>query len=297
MDQMRHLIQGAYDLHIHSGPDLMPRKMDDAEMAERIVASGMAGFAMKSHYFCTGERAKIVSKQFPGCHGIGSLVLNQSVGGINPTAVEIAARSETKMIWFPTLDSVHGREDIYSGKPIEKLPYWARIILQMEAEGIEITPIRILDDNGKLIDPVYDVLNAIAKHNLTLVTGNISHEECFALVKAAHERKVEKIIIALVDHPSVNYSLEEQKELLQYGAYMEHCYNTWSSGKSDWEETLRQIKTIGPDRVVLTTDLGQKDGIYPDEGMLAFAVKLAEAGVSEADIRKMMVTNPSAFVK
>ena len=40
---MKELIQGAYDLHVHSAPDVMPRKMDDLEMAQRIVASGMAG--------------------------------------------------------------------------------------------------------------------------------------------------------------------------------------------------------------------------------------------------------------
>ena len=53
---MKELIQGAYDLHVHSAPDVMPRKMDDLEMAQRIVASGMAGYALKSHYFCTASR-------------------------------------------------------------------------------------------------------------------------------------------------------------------------------------------------------------------------------------------------
>lgn len=43
---MKELIQGAYDLHVHSAPDVMPRKMDDLEMAQRIVASGMAGYAL-----------------------------------------------------------------------------------------------------------------------------------------------------------------------------------------------------------------------------------------------------------
>ena len=34
---MKELIQGAYDLHVHSAPDVMPRKMDDLEMAQRIM--------------------------------------------------------------------------------------------------------------------------------------------------------------------------------------------------------------------------------------------------------------------
>ena len=55
---MKELIQGAYDLHVHSAPDVMPRKMDDLEMAQRIVASGMAGYALKSGQTvpCTASR-------------------------------------------------------------------------------------------------------------------------------------------------------------------------------------------------------------------------------------------------
>ena len=37
------IITGAYDLHVHPGPDVMPRKFDDFELAERVVDSGMAG--------------------------------------------------------------------------------------------------------------------------------------------------------------------------------------------------------------------------------------------------------------
>ena len=43
---MRELIQGAYDLHVHTAPDVLPRRLDDFEMAQRVMDSGMAGFAM-----------------------------------------------------------------------------------------------------------------------------------------------------------------------------------------------------------------------------------------------------------
>ena len=59
------LLDGAYDLHIHFGPDVLPRKMDDVDMAQRIIASGMKGYAIKSHYFCTSERAQLITKTIP----------------------------------------------------------------------------------------------------------------------------------------------------------------------------------------------------------------------------------------
>ena len=104
---MRELIQGAYDLHVHTAPDVLPRRLDDFEMAQRVMDSGMAGFAMKSHYFCTGERAAMTRKLYPECDAVGTITLNGSVGGINPAAVEMAARAGTKLVWFPTSDSAH----------------------------------------------------------------------------------------------------------------------------------------------------------------------------------------------
>lgn len=60
------LLEGAYDLHVHTGPDVNERKLDDLEMAERIFRIGMKGFGIKSHYFCTAERARLVKKLYPG---------------------------------------------------------------------------------------------------------------------------------------------------------------------------------------------------------------------------------------
>ena len=77
------------------------RKMDDVEMAQRIITSGMKGYAIKSHYFCTSERAETIRKIFPGCNAVGTITLNSSVGGINPMAVEMAGRSGAKTSLVP----------------------------------------------------------------------------------------------------------------------------------------------------------------------------------------------------
>ncbi|GAB6108167.1 DUF6282 family protein [Fusibacter bizertensis] len=288
---MKRLIEGAYDLHVHSAPDILPRKMDDIEMANRIVDSGMAGYAIKSHYFVTAERATLMNKLFPNCHTIGTITLNSSVGGINPTAVEMAARAGAKLVWFPTTDSVHEQAHVFSGNPNQKMPYWAKIMLDMKSDGIKIPTISLLNEDQTLKKEVLDVLSVIAKHDIILATGHCSHEETFALVKEAHSRGVKKIIITHVDFPSTFYSVEQQKELVSYGAYMEHCYTTFATGKVDFKVTVEQIKAIGPDHVVLGTDLGQPTALYPDEGLLEFATLLYNEGFTEEEIRKMTVDN------
>lgn len=293
---MNNLIKGAIDLHVHSAPDVLPRKMDDLEMAQRIIASGMAGYAIKSHYFCTAERAALVNAIHPGCQAIGTLTLNGSVGGINPMAVEMAARAGTKLIWFPTCDAAHEREHVFAGDPNKKLPYWAQILIALEKEGVKSPLVHILDENGDLTPETRETLAIIAKHDIILATSHLSHEETFKLVKAAKETKIQRIIITHVDFPTTFYTVDEQKELAGYGAYMEHCYTTFATGKVDFDVTLEQIKAIGADRVVVATDLGQKTAPYPDEGMLTFAQKLHEGGVRDADIHKMLVENPTALI-
>ncbi len=288
----RDLIRGAYDLHVHSAPDVLPRKMDDTEMAERIEESGMAGYAIKSHYFCTSERAQIVRKFYSGCDVIGTITLNSSAGGINPTAVEMAARSGAKLVWFPTCDSAHEAAHVFDDNPNKKLPYWAQIIIQMRDAGIFAPTIYILDESGKLKPEVLDVLDIIAKYDIILATGHISHEETFALAAEAKRRGVKKLVITHVDFPTTFYTVEEQKRLLDFGAVMEHCYTTWATGKVDFEVMKHQIREIGPENCILATDLGQKTALYPDEGLLEFAKRLYEAGFSKTEIRRMTVENP-----
>lgn len=294
---MKHLIKGAYDLHVHSAPDVLPRKINDIQMARRVVEAEMAGFAIKSHYFCTAERASLVNDIVPDCKTIGAITLNSSVGGVNPVAVDMAARAGTKIVWFPTTDSAYERKEVLSRKPGSKLPYWATILTELKSSGIEIPTINILDENGKLKDEVYEVIDILAKNEMILATSHLSHEETFKLVKEASKRKVERIIITHVDFPTTFYTIEEQKELAKYGAYMEHCYTTYATGKVDFQVTLEQIKAVGPDRVVIATDLGQKTAIYPDEGFLEFATELYKNGFTEEEVRKMTVHNSASLVE
>lgn len=292
----RNLIKGAYDLHVHSAPDVLPRKMDDVEMAQRIEESGMAGYAIKSHYFCTSERAQLINRMYPGCDAIGTITLNSSVGGINPTAMEMAARSGVKLVWFPTCDSAHEIAHVFDGNQDKKLPYWAQIIIQMKEAGIQAPTIRILDEDGELKKEVYEVLDIIAKYDVILATGHISHEEAFALAAAARERGVKKIVITHVDFPTTFYTVEEQKRFVEMGAVMEHCYTTWATGKVDFEVTKAQIREIGPENCILATDLGQKTALYPDEGLLEFAKRLYDAGFDRDEIRTMTVDNPKKLL-
>jgi len=295
---MKELIQGAYDLHVHSFPDVCGRKIDDLSLAKRILDCGMAGFAMKNHFICTAPRAALVRQQFPSCDAVGGIALNNAVGGINPIAVEMAARAGAEIVWLPSCDAAHELYNIETAQDKSKLGFLANIVISLQHDGIDVQPLSVFAPGTKeLSDQVVQVLQTIKKNGMILATSHCSHEETFALVKFASQIGIEKILVTHVTFPNTFYSVEEQKALLEYGAVMEHCYTTYSTGKTDFSVILDQIRRVGPAHVLLSTDIGPKSCTkYPDEALEDFADLLYENGISEKDIHTMLVDNPKRLL-
>jgi hypothetical protein len=289
------LLEGAYDLHVHSGPDVMNRKLDDLDMADRIQKIGMKGWGIKSHYFCTAERAKLVKKVYPNINPIGAIALNNSVGGLNPLAVEMAARDGAKIVWMPTFDATNEQEFFKKGNH-KQLPFWAKLQMELIEQGKTQTSITILEDS-KLKKEVFDVLDVIKQYNLILATGHLSKEETFAIVKAAVDMDIKKIVITHPNFPSIDFSKEEQKELSLMGAYMEHCFTTPHSNKTTWEAVYEQIRFVGPEKCLLSTDLGQPNGPFPEEGLLEFVTRLVENGFTKDEVKQMTIKNTGFLVE
>ncbi|MCR8635677.1 DUF6282 family protein [Paenibacillus radicis (ex Xue et al. 2023)] len=289
------LLVGAYDLHVHSGPDVMNRKLDDLEMAERLQKLGMKGYGIKSHYFCTAERAKLINKINPSFNAIGAVCLNNAVGALNPMAVEMAARANAKIVWMPTFDAANEQEHFKSSKPA-KLPFWAKLQMQLIEQGKTQSSISIFED-GALKASVSDILDIIKEYNLVLATGHLSKQEIFALVRTAADRQLKKIVITHPNFPSINLSKEEQKELVELGAIMEYCFTTPHSNKTTWEKVYEEIRFVGPENSIISTDLGQPDGLYPDEGLQIFITNLLNNGFTKEEVKRMIVKNTAFLVE
>lgn len=289
MTDPKELLVGAIDLHVHCNPDVLPREVGDFEIAKRIVDCGMKGYGIKSHFFCTAQRAELVREVFPKCNAVGALALNRAVGGINPIAVELAGRAGAKIVWFPSCDSKNESGRIDTAGP--KSPPWVKIVKETRAAGVAYDPIYILDENGKLIPEVYDVLTVIKNYDMALATSHLTHEEAFALVKEAHARGIRKIIITHCSGPSTYYTNSEQTDLLQYGVYFEHCYTTYSKGFRTKDFIADQIKNVGAEHVIFGTDLGPKGCIPADEGILNFITDMQAFGFSDRDLKLMSGEN------
>ena len=286
----RDLLRGAYDTHMHVSPDVVERITDDISLARKFKELGMAGMVLKSHYGSTAERASVVRAAVPGVDVLGAISLNRAVGGINPLAVEIAAREGARTVWLPTVDSVnesHERE----APPGAKVPVWVKLQLELREQGIEIAPVPVVDRDGVVLREVREVLGMIARHGMLLATGHLGRNEIFAVVDAALEEGVTDIVITHPEFPSQDLSAEDQRALAKRGALLERCFTTPHTGKVTWERWLENIRAAGPQSSVLSTDLGQVFNPPVEDGMALMVDRLLEAGFEEEEVYVMAVVN------
>src|ERR1700690_270883 len=109
-------LQGIVDVHVHSDPDSVPRKLDALETARQAKDAGMRAVVLKNHWEPTVQLAYTVAKVVPGVEVFGGISLDRAVGGVNPEAVKQAAAfngGKLRIVWMPTFDSenyVHFRK-------------------------------------------------------------------------------------------------------------------------------------------------------------------------------------------
>jgi uncharacterized protein DUF6282 len=288
-------LEGAYDLQIHVGPDVIARRIDDIDCAREFLAHGMKGFVLKSHYIQTGERAQVVTKAVPGSRVFGAVTLNHSIGGLNPVAVELAGRTGCKIVWMPTVDAKNETAGRLDGGS-EKLPFWAKIQRELAAEGISPPPLSVIDDAGELTEPARRCLERIGKHNMILATGHLGRREILALVRAAKAMGLKKVVVTHAEFPSQNLTGDEQRELADLGAIIEHCFTTTYTAKAPWELAFANIRKAGVSRALVSTDLGQTINPPVAEGFAMFAQRLLDGGFTADEVRTMAVTNPTRLV-
>jgi hypothetical protein len=277
------------DFHVHSEPDVFGRSMDDIDVATLAKRKGMRALVLKNHVTMTADRAVLVMKTVPGIEIFGGIVLNNAVGGINPAAVEWMSRmsgGRGKVVWLPTFDA-----DMH-----------IKTLVDPNGKGIEVAP------GGVVTPQLEEVLKIIARENLVLATGHIHAEEVVAVVKRARELGVKNILIthALTNIPGL--SMAQVKEVTQMGAIIEYCYLQSMTGpdaqhawmkhwkKVPLKEVAQVVAEIGPDHVLLSTDLGQHANMTHPDGMEDMITGLMKEGVSQADIDKMVKRNPARLL-
>ena len=291
-ERARELVRGGFDTHVHIDPDVIARRVDDVTLAGIFADRGLAGFLLKSHYVSTAERARVVAGVAPGgVRVLGAIALNAAVGGLNPLAVEIAAREGARTVWLPTVDAANETAGRVDPAPGAKLPAWAQMQQDLRRRGMDAPPVQVVDEDGRVVRALHQVLEVVADHGMQLATGHLSRDEIFAVVDAAVEHGVRDIVVTHPDFPSQSLSIDDQLGLVRKGAVMERCFVTFHTEKAPWERMFEGIRATGVEGNVVSSDLGQKRNPPVEDGLALMADRMLEAGFTEAEVRTVAVTN------
>src|SRR5262249_2015244 len=200
------LVVGAIDMHCHHGPDPhRARSVDAAEAVAEADALGMAAVVLKSHAYPTGPVAILMQKTVSRLRVFGGICCDFEVGGLNAAAVEVALRTGAKVVWMPTFSSVCDRRK-----------------LNLAGPGIPL-----LDDAGKRVAKVQEILRRVREHDAVVATGHIDLPEQFAVVDAARALAVPVVMThALETLVGPDHTLEHVRELAARGATIEFTYLT-----------------------------------------------------------------------
>lgn len=284
-------MHGAVDVHVHSEPDLFPRIADDVGVAQHAAELGLRAILLKCHSERTTSRAYLAQQLVPGIEVLGGIVLNQAVGGINPTAVEAALQLGAKQVWMPTVDAQHHANTFGSTGAYDKQ---TSRVARSGGAGIEI-----VDEAGRLIGEIYDVLDLVAEHRAILGTCHLSPREIDQLVPAARERGVEKILITHPFFKVPGLELAHLERLIGLGAFAEFGYCTISPmwNHAPLTQVVEAIRVVSVERCLLMSDGGQRHNPMPAEALRVFAQSVFESGFTEAEVERMIKANPTDLLE
>ncbi|HLF71229.1 MAG TPA: DUF6282 family protein [Dehalococcoidia bacterium] len=296
LETIRGLMKGTFDTHVHAAPDLLPRKFDDIDLAHLAAEKGFGGFVLKSHHAMTADRATLVKKMFPGVKVWGAIALNNPIGGLNPTAIDIAGRLGAKVCWLPTCDSANEQANVAGQLDESKLPYWMTIARELRASGIAGAYLTVTDESGNVLPEVRQCLEVMARYDMIMATGHISPGEMEPVIKAAREAGVTRIIITHPEFPTTHLSIDHQKSLQRYDVMFERVFTTPHTNKCTWDETMENIKQVGPSSTIAATDLGQTTNPDIPEGYEIYIGKMLDAGFNENEIKRMTQHNAAGLL-
>jgi hypothetical protein len=288
MDEVINMnIKNFIDLHVHIGPEPIPRKFTISEIVKK-QAGKIKGLALKNHFYPTTPMIESDEK----IQLIGSVTLNNYIGGLNSDAVYASAKLQQPIIvWFPTINAENflkqGKHEI----PIE----WVGKNFKSRYSK-DITPVKITKNNI-LVPEAREVLNAIKQNNCILATGHITWREAKILVKEALKIGIEKIIVTHPIYQLINMPVRVQKELAQNkGVYIEQCYTMYSIDKIPVGKIADQIKIIGAENCIISSDVGQMNSPSPSEAMKKFCRLLTKQGITKKELRIMGEVNPKKLI-
>jgi hypothetical protein len=284
-------LEDAIDIHVHAAPELFRRVGNAIDFATSARDAGMAGLVLKAHHESTVTRAYYAGLQVPDIELYGGLVLNEFVGGINPTAVAAALHQGARIIWGPTMHAAHHVEKF--GKGTYGVGHMT-LAPELASSGVSVR-----DENGELLREMHEIIELARIFGATIATGHLGPDDVRALVLACEPAGV----TCLLTHV---YFLDKSQDFLvdmaRHGALLEvsasvsfpleHFLLRNHGGGMQLEDVAALVEKVGADSVVISSDCGQIHNSSPVEALRSFLNALKAVGTPEDEVLSMIRTTP-----
>jgi hypothetical protein len=249
------------------------------------MSGKIQGCVLKNHFYPT---APLIPKDSGQLDLFAGLVLNRFVGGLNPDAVYASALIAKKplFVWFPTMHS----EKFLLESAFEIPPEWTGIPDFKSRRSDTIEPISVTREN------IRPVLAAIKDMDSVLCTGHLSWQEAVTVTEEAMRIGISKIIITHPIYQRIDMPISIQKDLAVAGCFIEHCYSMFSIDGISFEKMAEQIREVGINNIILSSDVGQMKSVSPDIALEDFGLNLMHLGFSVLDVEQMVVKNPKRIL-
>lgn len=288
-DRISRIMEGAVDLHCHSGPSVMARDFNHVEALQEAADAGFKAMLIKDHYYSATPITALLNETHGhlGVALFSGVPLNNANGGFNKHAVDAGIALGAKLVWMPTFSSKNHIDSPYGIKA--GFPHTIKKMIPFD-------PLTPIDENGAVKDEVKVILDMIAEHDVILSGGHLHISEILKVFEEAKKRGVKRL---LVNHPSfiLEATHADIRHLVEeYDAYIEHslCMFVKVSKRDPLppEDLDELIKAGTVDRTILASDLGQKGIDHPVVGFRNVIKVCLDLGYPDEDIRKMISGNP-----
>ena len=167
-------------------------------------------------------------------------------GGLNPVAVEIAGRSGCKIVWMPTVDARERNRRAARWRHARSCRSGPRFSASSRLKAFRRRRCRSSTRSGSAhrAGPPVPGAHRQAQHD-SRDRPPRPPRDLRARSRRRRDMGVKKVVVTHAEFPSQNLTGDEQKELADLGAIIEHCFTTTYTGKAPWEAAFANIRKTG----------------------------------------------------
>lgn len=280
------LLTGSIDIHAHGGSEPFDRICLEPQLVKDFMDARMKAIVIKTWYTPSASRNAMLNeiiKQYAEEKGIeplklfGGITLNNSVGGLNPNAVERCLKYPGfKFIWLPMVDSYFHRKLIF--------------------DSTDGSGIHILDANGKCVPELKEIFRIAADNDLIVASGHYPYRETSVVFEEARKLGVKNLEVVHPAHIHSKTTIAQMKEYAKENIWLmlsglgTLCFPLHETGPV---YAAQMIQEVGADHFVYGSDFGQIHNPRHIIGNRWMIQMLLAYGVPKADVEKIFKINPA----